>query len=86
MFCVGIIKSQIKPDDDYVCKKCRGLQTKSNKQTKTKSSTTNIIISTSTNNNNNTNTSNITKESVIPIGTKKRLTKPQSNRHSKKGS
>lgn len=23
MLCVGLIKSQIKPDDDYVCKKCK---------------------------------------------------------------
>lgn len=85
MYCVGIIKSQIKPDDDYVCKKCRGVQTKSNKQTKTKS-TTNINISTSTNNNNTNTSSNITKESVIPIGTKKRLTKPQLIKKFKKSS
>lgn len=23
MYCVGLVKNQIKPDDDYVCKKCR---------------------------------------------------------------
>lgn len=74
MFCVGLIKSQIKPDDDFICKKCKKVPvvTSTNTQNDTNTQSSSTTTSTET-----TTTTTTTPAPTTNNGsfTKKRLTR-----------
>lgn len=83
MLCVGLVKSQMKPDDEFICKKCKSKKTTNSDKTgpnNTSSTTTTTTTTTTTNSakklksqalSSNSNTATANGNSV----TKKRLTR-----------